>query len=119
MFDNAKEKLEIKSKNHNKTDRNSARSDEDFCSIQALNSRKHLKRKDSGSKALVRLFLVLIQYIVVRLLIFLLTYFLLYTINETGKNDITKGRLKIILRYAIFYLSVRVFASSSLFLMFT
>ena len=47
------------------------------------------------------LFLVLIQYIVVRLLIFLLTYFLLYTINETGKNDITKGRLKIILRYAI------------------
>ena len=65
------------------------------------------------------LFLVLIQYIVVRLLIFLLTYFLLYTINETGKNDITKGRLKIILRYAIFYLSVRVFASSSLFLMFT
>ena len=60
MFDNAKEKLEIKSKNHNKTDRNSARSDEDFCSIQALNSRKHLKRKDSGSKALVRLFLVLI-----------------------------------------------------------
>ena len=65
------------------------------------------------------LFLVLIQYIVVRLLIFLLTYFLLYTINETGKNDITKGRLKIILRYAIFYLSIRVFASSSLFLMFT
>ena len=64
-------------------------------------------------------FLVLIQYIVVRLLIFLLTYFLLYTINETGKNDITKGRLKIILRYAIFYLSIRVFASSSLFLMFT
>ena len=60
MFDNAKEKLEIKSKNHNKTDRNSARSDEDFCSIQALNSRKYLKRKDSGSKALVRLFLVLI-----------------------------------------------------------
>lgn len=60
MFDNAKEKLEIKSKNHNKTDRSSARSDEDFCSIQALNSRKHLKRKDSGSKALVRLFLVLI-----------------------------------------------------------
>ena len=47
------------------------------------------------------LFLVLIQYIFVRLLIFLLTYFLLYTINETGKNDITKGRLKIILRYAI------------------
>ena len=64
-------------------------------------------------------FLVLIQYIVVRLLIFLLTYFLLYTINETGKNDITKGRLKIILRYAIFYLSIRVFVSSSLFLMFT
>ena len=76
------------------------------------------------SKFLVLLFyielcLVLIQYIVVRLLIFLLTYFLLYTINETGKNDITKGRLKIILRYAIFYLSIRVFASSSLFLMFT
>ena len=67
----------------------------------------------------IELFLVLIQYIVVRLLIFLLTYFLLYTINETGKNDITKGRLKIILRYAIFYLSIRVFASSSLFLMFT
>ena len=67
----------------------------------------------------IELFLVLIQYIVVRLLIFLLTYFLLYTINETGKNDITKGRFKIILRYAIFYLSIRVFASSSLFLMFT
>ena len=65
------------------------------------------------------LFLVLIQYIVIRLLIFLLTYFLLYTINETGKNDVTKGRLKIILQYAIFYLSIRVFASSSLFLMFT
>ena len=67
----------------------------------------------------IELFLVLIQYIVIRLLIFLLTYFLLYTINETGKNNVTKGRLKIILRYAIFYLSIRVFASSSLFLMFT
>ena len=52
-------------------------------------------------------------------LIFLLTYFLLYAINETGKNDVTKRRLKIVLRYAIFYLSIRVFASSPLFLMFT
>ena len=57
------------------------------------------------------LFLVLIQYIFIRLLIFLLTYFLLYAINER--------RLKIVLRYAIFYLSIRVFASSPLFLMFT
>ena len=68
MFDNAKEKLEIKSKNHNKTDRSSARSDEDFCSIQALNSRKHLKRKDSGSKALVRLFLVLFWAVILHTL---------------------------------------------------
>ena len=65
------------------------------------------------------LFLVLIQYIFIRLLIFLLTYFFLYAINETGKNDVIKRRLKIVLRYAIFYLSIRVFASSTLFLMFT
>ena len=65
------------------------------------------------------LFLVLIQYIFIRLLIFLLTYFLLYAINETGKNDVIKRRLKIVLRYVIFYLSIRVFASSTLFLMFT
>ena len=64
-------------------------------------------------------FLVLIQYIFIRLLIFLLTYFLLYAINETGKNDVIKRRLKIVLRYVIFYLSIRVFASSTLFLMFT
>ena len=67
----------------------------------------------------IELFLVLIQYIFIRLLIFLLTYFFLYAINETGKNDVIKRRLKIVLRYAIFYLSIRVFASSSLFLMFT
>ena len=67
----------------------------------------------------IELFLVLIQYIFIRLLIFLLTYFLLYAINETGKNDVIKRRLKIVLRYVIFYLSIRVFASSTLFLMFT
>jgi len=79
---------------------------------------KYLEKEDFLSIMLLP-DIIAFLLIISKFLIFLLTYFLLYTINETGKNDVTKGRLKIILRYAIFYLSIRVFASSSLFLMFT
>ena len=66
----------------------------------------------------LEIILLILTYILIRVLIILSTFFLLYIINKAIKNNNISKILKIILRYGVFYLSIRIIAYYPLFILF-